>query len=129
MPDCNENIITSFLKSYPPLVQEGVDTLRIIIKKYLPKIQEQADLPAKMIAYVYGERYTDMICCMFPSKNGFKLSFYRGVDLPDLDNYLKGKAKTTRYLSYKTAKDINIKQLKYFLFEALKMYEARKKQN
>ena len=42
--------------------------LREIILRILPEIQEQIDIPAKMVAYVYGQKYVEMICTLIPSK-------------------------------------------------------------
>lgn len=44
----------------------------------------------KMIAYVYGQKYSEMICTIIPSKKGLKLGFYKGAGLDDLKGYLKG---------------------------------------
>lgn len=114
------------MSTYPKDITDGIDELRSIIKRELPDITEQLDLSAKMIAYCYGQRYTDMICVIVPSQKGIKLSFYKGVDLPDPENILQGNAKTTRYLQFKSVEDFNEKQIVFFLENALKMYEKRK---
>lgn len=96
--------ITVFLEKYEGGIIQMIHHLRTIVKKNLPDVTETVDVPAKMIAYSYGTRYTDMICCIFPSKKGAKLSFYNGVNLPDPENILEGSAKTTRYLNYKNCR-------------------------
>lgn len=57
-----------FLRSYPEKIQQTVSVLRDLLKQDLPGITEQTDVPAKMIAYTSGTRYTDMICSLFPSQ-------------------------------------------------------------
>ncbi len=57
-----------FLRSYPEKIQQTVSVLRDLLKQDLPGITEQTDVPAKMIAITCGTRYTDMICCLFPSQ-------------------------------------------------------------
>lgn len=117
--------ITFFLEKFEGGIIQMIHRLRTIVKKNLPDLTETVDVPAKMIAYSYGTRYTDMICCIFPSKKGAKLSFYNGVNLPDPENILEGSAKTTRYLNYKTAGNISEKVIEDFLKHALHMYRKR----
>ncbi|HMR81768.1 MAG TPA: DUF1801 domain-containing protein [Niabella sp.] len=114
--------VEAFLRPYPEKVQQTVLVLRNLLKQDLPSITEQPDVPAKMIAYTYETRYTDMICCIFPSQKGVKLSFYKGVDLPDPHELLKGTARTTRYLEIN---DKSLENIKPFLKEAVKMYRQR----
>lgn len=71
------------LSQYNEQVYSNTLLLREIILKNLPEVQEQLDIPAKMIAYIYGQKYAKMVCTIIPFKKGFKLGFYKGVDLPD----------------------------------------------
>ena len=119
--------ITNFLKQYPSDVAKQVALVRNLLNISLPNIIEKLDLPARMIAYCYGQRYIDMICTIFPSQKGVKLSFYRGVDLPDPEKILKGNAKTTRYVEIKDEADIRSTALKELLHAALEMYHQRMK--
>ena len=88
-------------------------------------MQEQIDIPAKMIAYSYGQKYIEMVCTLIPSKKGLKFGFYKGVDLPDPDKLLQGDGKLSRYVEIKTQDDIKIKPLTTLLKEALKAYKIR----
>lgn len=119
--------IEQFLEYYEEGVRKTVDELRIILKSALPQITELLDVSAKMIAYTYGPRYADMICAVFPSKAGVKLSFYRGIDLPDTKGLLKGSAKTTRYLEFYKTDVIDVKMIEIFLKQALTLYLERTK--
>lgn len=117
-----ENDIETFLKNYSEQVQLISHKLREIIKVNLIEIQEQLDLSAKMIAYSYGNKYSQMICTIIPSKNGVKLGFSRGVDLNDPDNVLKGNGKISRYIQFYSIEDLNIVVINQFLNNAYQIY-------
>lgn len=121
----NEEIIT-FLSSYNEKVVSDALLLRKLLFAHLPDIQEQIDLPAKMIGYCYGQKYAELICMLIPSKKGLKLSFNRGSSLPDPDKLLQGTGKISRYVEIEGEKEINSPQLKRLLAAALEAYEARK---
>ncbi len=99
--------------------------LREILLANLPDVIEQLDLPARMVAYCYGQKYIEMICIIIPSKKGLKLAFYKGVDLPDPDNLLEGKAKLSRYVEIKSDKQIYSNALKQLIKKALETYRER----
>lgn len=70
--------IDGFLSSYSEDVFSNALQLRKVLIGNLPGITEQIDIPAKMIAYCYGQKYAEMICTIIPSKKGVKLGFYNG---------------------------------------------------
>lgn len=117
--------INDFLMQYDREVFNNAQILRKIIIKTLPDIQEQIDMPAKMIAYGYGQKYTEIVCTLIPSKKGLKLGFYDGANFPDPDNLLKGKGKVSRYIEIKSRKDINTTVLTTLLNEAFCRYNIR----
>ena len=61
------NDIGGFLLQYSEQVYSNALLLREIILKNLPDVQEQLDIPAKMIAYSYGQKYAEMVCTIIPS--------------------------------------------------------------
>ncbi|KAA5537184.1 DUF1801 domain-containing protein [Taibaiella lutea] len=93
----NQNAAT-FLANYEDVVYENAMHLRALLLDKLPGITEQVDIPAKMIAYCYGQKYTELICTIIPSKKGLKLGFNRGTELPDPNNLLEGNGKISRYV-------------------------------
>lgn len=112
-------LLAALLAVYPEELHLAVEKLRELIKQTLPGIIEQVDLTAKMIAFSFGQKYAEMICTIFISKKGLKLSFYRGVDLSDPKNLLEGSAKTTRYLSFNyPLDDLPSKEIVSFLGNA-----------
>ncbi|HAO47074.1 MAG TPA: DUF1801 domain-containing protein [Ferruginibacter sp.] len=116
-----------FMGTYDEPVFRTALQLRTLLLAKLPEIIEQVDMPAKMVAYCYGQKYTEMICMMIPSKKGLKLSFYKGVDLDDPDALLQGKGKITRYLEIKPGLPLNKPVIEKFLAKAWKLYRQRMK--
>lgn len=78
-----------------------------------------------MIAYCYGQKYTEMVCTIIPSKKGIKLGFYKGTDLADPENLLRGNGKLSRYVEIKTEDDIHSVALEALLQEAFNAYKIR----
>lgn len=119
--------IDVFLSQYDEQVYNNALKLREVLLIKLPGIIEQLDLPAKMIAYCYGQKYIDMICTIIPSKKGLKLGFYKGADLPDPDHILEGTAKLSRYVEIKSDKQIHSAAIKQLIEKALLAYGERMK--
>jgi len=117
--------IHAFLSQYSEQICIHALMLRKVLLENLPGIIEQVDMPAKMIAYCYGQKYTEMICVIIPSQKGLKLGFYKGTELPDPDQLLKGSGKVSRYVEIKTADDIHSDALKDLLRNALTAYTIR----
>lgn len=115
----------SFLSNYPEPVPEYALQLREIIFKTFPDIIEQLDVPAKMLAYCYGQKYAELICTIIPSKIGLKLGFNRGIDLPDPDHLLEGPGKISRYVEIRSSQQIRSAAIKNLLKEGLKAYKKR----
>src|SRR4051812_31309805 len=90
--------IDFFLSQYDELVYTHALQLREILFANLPGIIEQLDVPAKMVAYCYGQKYSELICVIIPSKKGLKLGFNQGSKLPDPTGLLQGTGKISRYV-------------------------------
>ncbi len=120
-----DHTILQFLSHYSDVVSEEALRVRKIILESLPSIQEQIDHSAKMIAYAYGPKYSDMICTIIPSKKGVKLGFYKGNELPDHDGILEGTGKISRYVQFAGKKEIKTSSIKNLLLLAQRKYEER----
>ena len=120
-----DNAIVDFLSGYPEPVHEFAVKLRQLVLANLPAVTEQLDLPAKMVAYCYSQKYVDLICVIIPSQKGLKLGFNRGSTLADPDGLLKGEGKITRYVEIHSEHDIHSPLLKKLLEEALRAYRSR----
>ncbi|MCD2425321.1 DUF1801 domain-containing protein [Niabella pedocola] len=114
-----------FLTLYPLSVQCNARLLRQVILGQLPGIDEQLDLPAKMIAYSYGPGYADLICVILPSKKGLKLGFNKGPEIQDPDGLLQGTSKTTRYVTIDNSEQIQAPAIARLLTAALEQYKKR----
>ena len=117
--------IDEFLSTYSEVVFSNALQLREVLLTNLPGIIEQIDIPAKMIAYCYGQKYADMICTIIPSKKGLKLGFYKGLDLPDPDNLLVGTGKISRYVEISSESQIRSVALKNLIKHSLAAYHKR----
>ena len=117
--------IDAFLSQYDEHVFTNALKLREVLLANLPGIIEQIDIPARMIAYCYGQKYSEMICAMIPSKKGLKLAFYKGNELPDPAGLLEGTGKISRYIVINSDKQIKSAALKKLLSAALKAYKLR----
>lgn len=117
--------IDEFLSNYSIEVFTTASKLRETLLENLPGIIEQLDIPAKMIAYSYGQKYAEMICTVIPSKKGIKLGFYKGAELPDPDKLLEGTGKNSRYVEIRSAEQIKSPTLKKLVENALAMYRKR----
>lgn len=119
--------IKTFLLQYDETVIENANIIRQIILAKLPGIIEQLDKPAKMISYSFGNKYSDMICTIIPSKKGIKLGFYKGNELTDPLGLLCGTGKTSRYLVVNTKEQINNIAIEDLLQSSFIAYTNRKK--
>lgn len=117
--------ILQFLSGYKEEVFNHAVILREIVLKNLPGITEQLDMPAKMIAYAFGQKYTDLVCVIIPSKDGLKLGFNKGSTLPDPSGILKGSGKISRYVIIKTEADLHNPAIEDLLLVALNAYRER----
>lgn len=117
--------INTFLSQYSEDVFTNAIKLREVLLANLPGIIEQLDVPAKMIAYCYGQKYAEMICTIIPSKKGLKLGFYKGTDLPDPGKLLKGTGKISRYVEISSVPQIRSEEIKNLLAAALAAYKKR----
>lgn len=114
-----------FLSQYSDAVMQHALRLRELIFQTLPGVQEQLDLPARMIGYAYGQKYSDMVCTLIPSKRGLKLGFYKGAELPDPEKLLKGSGKISRYVEINAQADLRINAFTTLLQAAYQAYRIR----
>ena len=115
--------VADFLSGYSESVTERALALRALLFANLPGVTEQIDIPARMIAYCYGQKYAELICTIIPSKKGVKLGFNRGTLLPDPTGLLEGTGKISRYVVIKSADDIKSPALTDLVVGALAAYK------
>jgi hypothetical protein len=117
--------IDQLLMSYDEQVQLLAEATRQLIISVLPGINEEADLPAKLLAYGFGPGYKHTICTIILSKKGVKLGLYKGAELPDPQKLLEGSGKVHKYIAISNEKDIKNPAVKTLLKEADKAYRKR----
>jgi hypothetical protein len=117
--------ISDFLANYNEQTYTHAMLLRDVILEKLPNVTEQLDIPAKMVAYCYGQKYAELICMLIPSKKGLKLGFYKGTELPDPCGLLEGTGKMSRYVAIKNEEQIQSPALKTLLENASEAYKKR----
>jgi len=87
-----------FLGGYPPPVRELFLKAQFLLETELPGSDQELDNSAKMLAFSYGPGYKGMICVLFPSQKGVKLSFSKGAEFSNKHGLLEGNGKKTRYV-------------------------------
>ena len=117
-----ESMLTKYDESVSSLGRHLRDFLLSQLKDYI----EMPDVPANIIAYGYGNGYTDLICTIIPLKKGIKLGFNRGSELADPDNLLTGSGKVHRYVEIKSEKDIHPRALKQLISEGVEAWKKRR---
>ena len=117
--------VINFLSNYDESVSSLALELREFLFKTLPDVQEQLDIPARIIGFGYGPKYSDSICAIIFSKKGIKLGLNKGSELPDPAKILTGSGKVHKYVVIGSAADIKSPALKKLLVEAFKAYKKR----
>jgi hypothetical protein len=117
--------VKTFLQQYDKQVVAMAMELRHVVVSALPGVTEQVDLPARMIAYCYGQRYIDMVCTIHPSRKGLKLGFYKGIEFPDPEGLLEGTGKISRYVNVINDEQIHSIGIRSLLSYALEAYRKR----
>jgi hypothetical protein len=120
--------LDQLLSSYSPETQELAMQARSLILKTIPKLQEQVDLPGKLVGYGFSSKYADTICVIMPAKAWVTLGIGRASELPDPSNLLEGKGKVHRHVKLRTAADVNAPALRQLLRAAFSAYKKRSKQ-
>lgn len=112
--------IEEFLKNYDPKVQEVCLKLRKIALELLPETEEILFEGWKNFSYGTGESRSDkdLIIYIAPLKDSVNLGFYRGANLPDKKNLLKGTGKLLRHIKLKSMVDHDINDIKQLIKEA-----------
>ena len=112
--------IEEFIKTYNPEVQSICLQLRKIALELLPNSEEILYTGWKNFAYGTGKSRSenDLIIYIAPFKDSVNLGFYRGVNLNDPKNLLKGTGKLMRHVKIKSMTDLPIEDLKHLINEA-----------
>jgi hypothetical protein len=112
--------VEEFISNYDPRVQFIFLELRKITSEALPETEEIFFEGWKNISYGSGESRSDkdLILYIAPFKDSVNLGFFRGAQLPDKKNLLKGTGKLMRHLKIKSMSDYPLKDIKELILEA-----------
>ncbi len=85
--------IESFLEYYPSEVAGLLLLARQYLMQHLPELQEELDLPSKILIYRLSPGMKGIVFTLIPSKKGLKIGFYRGRDMEDPAGLMEGHGK------------------------------------
>jgi hypothetical protein len=97
-----------FFKEYAKNVQAISEALQLLVKDVFPEAEEIFNPGWKNISYGNGKSRADkdLIVYIAPFKDSVNLGFYRGVNLPDPEQLLKGTGKQMRHVKLKTKQQL-----------------------
>ena len=98
--------VDKLLTSYPADVQALASAARLLLSKWLPRVEERVDSSAPVIGYGNGPGYRGTVCTLILSKSGVKLGLVRGAELADPRGLLEGSGKVHRYLQLRAVSDL-----------------------
>jgi len=124
VPDKSESFET-LLAAYPEQIQDIAAALRKLIDETLPEPLEMVDMRARLVGYGFGQRYSDMVCSLIPSRGGVKLGLAYGASLPDPKGLLAGSGKVHRHMNFRTLADVSRPGVKTLLRLALAAQKQR----
>ena len=100
-------LIAAILKPYPPRIRALVGRLRTLVRTALPTADERAMVGWKGIGY--RDPQAGYVCAIFPRADHVRLLFEHGTALEDRDGLLTGRAKQTRHIEVRAARDIRVR--------------------
>ena len=98
--------VDKLLTSYPADVQALASAARLLLSKWLPRVEERVDSSAPVIGYGNGPGYRGTVCTLILSKSGVKLGLVRGAELADPRGLLEGSGKVHRYIQLRAVSDL-----------------------
>lgn len=101
----------------PPAVRRLALTVRAVILEAAPGLEERV-LPGWR-ALGYRDARAGHLCALFPRADELKLYFEHGASLPDPDGLLEGTTKQTRFVRFRTARDLRKPALRRLVQRAL----------
>lgn len=99
-----ERTFSELAATYPPDVRRLARAARALIRKLLPKCEENVDIHGPYVSYGYGPGYRDMVTSLILSRKGVKLGVLASV--PDPYGLLQGDGKRWRHVVLKEPTDL-----------------------
>ncbi len=85
--------LEEFLNIYPPEVKDLLSTGRNFLINNVSELQEEIDLPSRILVYRIADGMKGIVFSLIPSKQGVKLGFYRGREMDDPARLMEGRGK------------------------------------
>jgi len=82
-----------FLEGYPPDVYDLISLGREYLLRTVHGLQEELDLPSKILVYRVAPGMKGIVFTLVPSKKGARIGFYRGRELEDPARFMQGNGK------------------------------------
>jgi hypothetical protein len=94
------------ISGYAPDVQLLALSAREFIMEMLPAAEESVDPKGPYATYGYGPGYKGVVSYLTVSKQGAKLGFAGGSELPDPKGLLQGEGKSNRHIPLSSMADL-----------------------
>lgn len=120
--------VEQFLATYPTDVQAISRTLRVMVIRAMPEIQEVLYADQNHMGYSFTGKPRDRIVYICPMKNYVRLGFMRGTQLPDPDQMLEGEGKWLRHVKVRALPDASHPALEQLVGAAWAYAKAQMKQ-
>lgn len=91
--------IETLLENYPPEDARLVWLARDRLLMRLPQLQEDLDLPSRILIYRVAPRMKGIVFTLSPSKKEARLGFYRGREWLDPASLMEGNGKVHTTIS------------------------------
>lgn len=85
--------LKEFLDLYPSEVTDLLLSGRAFLFENVPGLQEELDLPSRILVYRVAAGMRGIVFTLIPSKKGVKLGIYRGRELDDPACLMEGSGK------------------------------------
>lgn len=97
--------IEALLALFPGPVRALTEQVRALVLAAVPELAERALPGWKAIGFRHSE--AGHLCALFPGEPEVKLYFEYGARLDDPDRLLQGSTKQTRYVPFRSARDLS----------------------
>jgi hypothetical protein len=120
-----ERTFEKVIGSYAPDVQLLALSAREFVMEMLPGAEESVDSKGPYITYGYAPGYQGIVCGLTVSKQGVKLGFPGGSELPDPKGLLEGDGKSIRHIPLTSMADLRKPGVKPLMRSALSAWKKR----
>lgn len=111
--------ISEFMEDYPPGIRAAVRTLRSLVRRTVPEMEERVYTGWGLIGLRAGRgRSSRYFACIVPGEEQVKLGFEFGAMLRDPDAVLTGTGSRVRYARFRAKEEIDEGQLAPLILEA-----------